>query len=286
MGTITVMGGDDDGYDYAYTPDDYKKSWRLKKETNGVLNGVTGGDWSKDGVRRYYTGGVIARRENKHNSSETLSIGGMEVDISTMNGVEMSPNTSPIVTDTDIRNKDAHLFADVNQPVLLDEMVNEEENNLEDVHIVDSASECMEDVALESFIANAYVEDGRLHDTNCKSGLFDSERKSSFIAFESVFHISPNTAWRLHSAYAPTNKQEYDMILLGSDALSHYHPKKTEEITKVLEMAKNSESRVCDWLWRLSRVICSCERIKTKGAHGNSSAEEHDIEAADAGTFT
>lgn len=92
-GTITVDGTDDTGYDYYYTPDDTVQSWRLTGlasasrrdniATNGnnddsnkggrnnkfgrrnnrinskkyIEGGITGGDWSKDGIKRYYTGG-------------------------------------------------------------------------------------------------------------------------------------------------------------------------------------------------------------------------------------
>jgi len=84
-GTITVNGTDDMGYDYSYTPDDYdttkklggkgvvKLSDGLKQQmmigrnkatttTTTMLlgggGGIMGGDWSRDGVRRYHTGGV------------------------------------------------------------------------------------------------------------------------------------------------------------------------------------------------------------------------------------
>ena len=102
-GTITVDGTDDTGYDYYYTPDDTVQSWRLTGlasasrrdniaaigdnkggggSNNGRRNrinskkyiegGITGGDWSKDGIKRYYTGG------NTTHTTPTAAVNGVK----------------------------------------------------------------------------------------------------------------------------------------------------------------------------------------------------------------
>jgi hypothetical protein len=278
-GTITISGDDDEGYDYAYTPDDTKKSWRLRNnDIGGSINGVTGGDWSKDGVRRYYTGGAVVRGEaaNKE-GGEILSIGSMEVDISTMNGVGISPKSSPAKNDG-VREKDGELFDDVNAPSLLDDVV----DAMEEVDIADSPSESMEDVALGSPGANEDESGSTKGDFN-KTNMFDSDNRPSMTTFESLFHISPTIAWRLRSAYAPKTAQEHDLVLLGSEALSHRQPEKAEGIAKGLELAKNSEIRVCDGVWKVGELICLCEKMKNRDAQDDSSGDGDDIEAAEAG---
>lgn len=278
-GTITISGDDDEGYDYAYTPDDTKKSWRLRNnDIGGSMNGVTGGDWSKDGVRRYYTGGAVVRGEaaNKE-GGEILSIGSMEVDISTMNGVGISPKSSPAKNDG-VREKDGELFDDVNAPSLLDDVV----DAMEEVDIADSPSESMEDVALGSPGANEDESGSTKGDFN-KTNIFDSDNRPSMTTFESLFHISPTIAWRLRSAYAPKTAQEHDLILPGSEALSHRQPEKAEGIAKGLELAKNSEIRVCDGVWKVGELICLCEKMKNRDAQDDSSGDGDDIEAAEAG---
>lgn len=277
MGTITVSGGEDEGFDYSFTPDNSQKSWRLRKD-HTTMNGVTGGDWSKDGIRRYYTGGVISRGNETNKSGEKiLSIGSLEVDISTMNGVGISPTVSPTKADG-LREENANLSEDVNQPSLLNDA-------MEEVDIADSPSESMEDVTLGSPGANiAGVEEESTSIDNHKSSLFDPDKKSGMTTFESLFHISPTMAWRLRSAYAPTTVQEHDLFLLGSEALSHRQPEKAEGIAKGLQLARNSEIRVCDGLWRVGELICLCEKMKSKCNEGGDSSDDgDDIEAAEAG---
>jgi hypothetical protein len=277
-GTITISGDDDEGYDYAYTPDDTKKSWRLRNnDIGGSMNGVTGGDWSKDGVRRYYTGGAVVKGEIANKGGEILSIGSMEVDISTMNGVEITPKSSPTKNE-DVREKDDELFDDVNAPSLLDDVV----DAMEEVNIADSPSESMEDVALGSPGANADESCSAKEDFH-KTDTFDSHNRPSMTTFESLFHISPTIAWRLRSAYAPKTAQEHDLVLLGSEALSHRQPEKAEGIAKGLELAKNSEIRVCDGIWKVGELICLCEKMKNRDAPDDSSDDGDDIEAAEAG---
>ena len=280
MGTITVDGDDDEGFDYSYTPDDSKKSWRLRSADGGGMNGVTGGDWSKDGIRRYYTGGAIARgskpkSHGDNNGGEILNIGNMEVDISTMNGVGLSPKASHR-DGADIREDSENLFEDVHQVSMLDEVEREEQDVMEDVNIADSPSESLEDVTISENV------DGSSTGENSKVTMVSN--KPSMTTFESLFHISPTIAWRLRSAYAPTTAQEHDLLLLGSEALSHRQPEKAEGIAKGLALAKNSEIRVCDGLWKVGELISSCEKSKSKDTQ-DASLDDGDIEAAEAGKF-
>ena len=106
-GTISVRGSEEEGgYDYSYEADDSRKSWRLRlgharpgpgdggRGGGGVVVGVTGGDWSRDGIRRYHTGGALADARGGGGggrSDRVLHVGGMAVDVGTMNGVEISP---------------------------------------------------------------------------------------------------------------------------------------------------------------------------------------------------
>ena len=265
-GTITIVGDDDEGFDYNYTPDDSKKSWRLRSDADGGgMNGVTGGDWAKDGVRRYYTGGVISRGDNVNKNNcqgEILNIGSMDVDISTMNGVGLSPTASLSKGDDGLRDKNSNLFEDVHQLSLFND-VKDEEDAMEDVNISESLS------------ADAFTEDG--HQTT--NAFESSDNKPSMTTFESLFHISPTVAWRVRSAYAPTTPQEHDLSLLGSEALSHRQPEKAEG----LELAKNAEARVCDGLWKVGQLICLSEKTRKKDAQDNIIDEGDDIEAAEAG---
>ena len=276
MGTITIDGDDDEGFDYSYTPDNSKKSWRLRGTDGGGMNGVTGGDWSKDGIRRYYTGGAIAmgsKQKSGDEGGEILNLGNMEVDISTMNGVGLSPKASHR-DDANYREDGENLFEDVHQVSMLDEVEREEEDVMEDVNIADSPSESLEDVTISEIV------DGHSTGENSKATMISN--KPSMTTFESLFHISPTIAWRLRSAYAPTTAQEHDLLLLGSEALSHRQPEKAEGIAKGLALAKNSEIRVCDGLRRVGELICLSEKSRIKNSQDNSSNEE-DIEAAEAG---
>jgi hypothetical protein len=282
-GIITIQGDDDEGYDYAYTPDNSKKSWRLGSSsatTGGNMCGVTGGDWSKDGVSRYYTGGNIARGglrrvdESANKKDQViLSIGSMDVDISTMNGVGVSPQGSSTKKD-DVRDDGVQ------------EKVNKEEDEeaLFDVNILDSPTASLEDITLGATTPITSADNGSSSFRNLKKA-FDSNNRvnnSNMTTFESLFHIHPTTAWRLRSAYAPTTPQEQDLLLSASEELAHRHPEKTEAIAKGLELAKTCEERVCDGLWRVGELICLCEKMKNKGEPDSSDDDDDNIEAAEA----
>ena len=104
-GTVTVEGSEDEGFDYSYTPDTSKKSWRLQRSLPGGTassggNGVTGGDWSKDGIRRYHTGGSIETTTRGGgrvgggggvSSTNIMNLGSFDVDVGVMDGVAVSP---------------------------------------------------------------------------------------------------------------------------------------------------------------------------------------------------
>ncbi len=121
-----MEGDDTEGYEYCYTPDNSQKNWRLhtsalprmdegrgkgnldSKSGFGGKVGITGGDWSTDGIRRYHTGGSISiepppqhtgsgggntsiNGDGGEQSPNILRVGTMDVNVGVMNGVELSP---------------------------------------------------------------------------------------------------------------------------------------------------------------------------------------------------
>ncbi|KAL7518829.1 hypothetical protein ACHAWX_003635 [Stephanocyclus meneghinianus] len=295
QGTISIEGDDDEGYDYAYTPDNSQKSWRLGaisgRGGGGMMNGITGGDWSKDGVRRYYTGGSIASTgdtEKIRKEANILSIGSMDVDISTMNGVGISPKASRTKGEVgDRKHKDALSGKDVPSSPRSSRK-EEVEEAMVDVEIADSPdspSASLDDITLESTTpaADDVAIDNRSSTISCYKSTFASNSKANIMTtFESLFHISPTMAWRLRSAYAPTTPQEHELLLLGSEELAHRHPDKAEGMAKGLELAKECEDRVCNGLWRVGELICLCEKMRNKHDSEGQSSSEDDIEAAEA----
>ncbi|KAL3790031.1 hypothetical protein HJC23_011387 [Cyclotella cryptica] len=294
QGTITIEGDDDEGYDYAYTPDNSQKSWRLGVSSGrgggGMMNGITGGDWSKDGVRRYYTGGSIATTGDTaklRKEGDILSIGSMDVDISTMNGVGISPETSPTKGEAGENRQSGELLGSDGQFPLESARKEEEEEAMVDVDIADlsdSPSASLEEITLESTtpVADDEAIDNDTSAVDNYKSTFGSNKTNSMTTFESLFHISPTMAWRLRSAYAPTTPQEHDLLLLGSEELAHRHPDKAEGMAKGLELAKECEDRVCNGLWRVGELICFCERMRNRNDNGEQSSNEDDIEAAEA----
>ena len=259
-----------------------------------MMNGITGGDWSKDGVRRYYTGGSIASTgdtEKIRKEANILSIGSMDVDISTMNGVGISPKASPTKGEVGERkHKDAVSGKDVPSSPRSSRK-EEVEEAMVDVEIADSPdspSASLDDITLESTTpaADDVAIDNRSSTISCYKSTFASNSKANIMTtFESLFHISPTMAWRLRSAYAPTTPQEHELLLLGSEELAHRHPDKAEGMAKGLELAKECEDRVCNGLWRVGELICLCEKMRNKYDSEEQSSSDDDIEAAEAGEF-
>ena len=81
-------------------------------------------------------------------------------------------------------------------------------------------------------------------------------------AFESMYHLSPETAWRLRSAYSPRTPRESHLDDIGSEILAHRHPGKADAIMRGLGVARESESRAREWLGRIGDAIGSCERLR------------------------
>ena len=259
-----------------------------------MINGITGGDWSKDGVRRYYTGGSIASTgETKKIRKEAniLSIWGMDVDISTMNGVGISPKASPTKGEVGERKQSGTLSGKDEESSPRSARKEEEEEAMVDVDIADSPdspSASLDDITLESTTPAAddvAIDNGSSSVGYYKSTFGSNNTTNNMTTFESLFHISPTMAWRLRSAYAPTTPQEHELLLLGSEELAHRHPDKAEGMAKGLELAKECEDRVCNGLWRVGELICLCEKMRNTNDNGGQSSNEDDIEAAEAGEF-
>ena len=317
-GTVTVDGSDGLGYDYSFTPDNSKKSWRLQRSGPGGTgggSGITGGDWAVDGIQRYYTGGTIEHGGdggNKKKGSNVISVGGMTVDVGMMDGVEISPkkkHNSGGNDETDHHNnfsiddEEDEQNATTNEGGVQDDVQ-------EDLDIAPSACS-LEDVALEPTLDddNAPPSSTKSNNDDVASNedngiLFGSS--NNMTTFESMYHLSPSMAWRLRSAYSPTTRQEAHLLSLGSEILAQRHPEKADGIMRGLEVARNCEARVCDGLQKIGELISYCERLKgakfvvkegRKFGHGSGSAtvstsleeeelsseeDEEELEAAEA----
>lgn len=279
----------DQKYDYAYTPDNSKKSWRLSKGGGNGVGGASGGDWSHDGIRRYYTGGAITRGAatiGGGSSKHILSIGSMDVDVGSIDGVLIdSPDRKSRISGGDENMLDGNLVPDPKSDAALN---GDNENDLqdfaaeEDMVDVDIAPSS-EDVALESpaFAGN----NSKIGSTNasirCKT---NNSNSANITAFESLYHLSHILAWRLRSAYAPTTPQEHHLLSLGSELFAQRHPAKADGIIKGLEMTKMCEERVCEGLRRMGELISMCERMKGRRLAVPSSDDDEDgmLEAAEA----
>lgn len=309
QGTITVNGSDDEGYDYAYTPDNSQKSWRLQRNIPGVSagggGGISGGDWSTDGVRRYYTGGAIASRGGgggRSAAGNIISVGSLDVDVSMIDGVELSPvkgeNKSEDMVGVGRRSLD--LNEELLQPKFesteedakragADATNHEGEDAMEDVDI--GASSDMEDVALESAPVKSIEipTDTQSQSAATHDSLFSSSTDTTnMTAFETLYHLSPTMAWRLRSAYAPTTPQEAHLLSLGSEVF-HRHAQKADGMMKGLDVAKCCEARVCEGLRKVGEVLSICEKMRSKrmvvthgrkfiGSERVSSTQVHDAE--------
>lgn len=287
-GTVTVNGDDDEGYDYSYTPDDTKKSWRLQGQKGGAGNGVTGGDWSKDGIRRYHTGGAIERGGGAARSSNLVTMGSFDVDIGVMNGVELSPmrkmkpsgDTDDASGGDDVRGEqdgldhkfsidDGSVGSDVKPVTSEDRTENDAPLQNEGGLGIAPSGSSMEDVALAADgdaapdISTSEVAQSSNKDSmNSGVSFVSTANNDNMTAFESLYHLKPSMAWRLRSAYSPQTPQEHHLASLGSEVLAHRHPDKADGIVKGLEVARNCEARVCDGLRSLGELISYCERLK------------------------
>ena len=295
-GTVSVSGSDNEGYDYSYTPDNSKKSWRLQRNLPGLAGGggnggITGGDWSKDGIRRYYTGGSIEPLGGGGHSSNIMKVGGIDVDVGTMNGVALSPERK--ISEEDVADvggggdgtgEDAldHNFSIDGESDVSDERPASEsetkqlpdatvdggsqEGDLVDIGIgTSSRSSSMEDIGLESTPPDS---DNPPTQTSAKlnkenpSGSISFFPSDNMTTFESLYHLSPAMAWRLLSAYSPKTPQEAHLSSLGSEILAQRSPKKADGIMRGLNVAKECEARVCEGLRAIGKLISYCESLK------------------------
>ena len=254
VGTITVDGSEDEGFDYSFVSDRSKRSWRLSTVGGGGATGITGGDWSRDGVKRYNTLPKLDRTENPNITDNVLKVGGLNVDVGSMNGVQLSPDRKPRPTSVgeDAESIDGKFTIDGD----IEDSAGCEpnENDLEDVDIL-------------------RCEDGERS---------DQTEKDSITAFESMYGLSPTLAWRLRSAYAPRTPQEEHLLTLASEIYSQRNPNKADGIHRGLETAKNVETKVCHGLKRLGELMSYCERLKGEEVRRQDREENVELESAEA----
>lgn len=280
-GVVTVDGDETTGFDYSYTPDTSKKSWRLQRSLPGGgagSNGITGGDWAVDGIRRYHTGGNIDKQQvvqgNERDgvapsSNEIMSMGSFDVDLGVMDGVSLSPKKKNKEMDksNDDVNEDGmpeiNLFS-------IDDGEDEEAKDSSVVEMQDVALDIttsMEDVALDSIPAEetesntpasiSTKQPDNINNDKISSGTFSPS--NNMTTFESLYHLSPELAWRLRSAYKPKTSQEQINVELLTQRGSG---RRADGIVKGLQVANNCEVRVCNGLRKLSELISYCERLK------------------------
>jgi hypothetical protein len=87
--------------------------------------------------------------------------------------------------------------------------------------------------------------------------------------FETLYNKNPTTSWRLRSAYMPTTPYEQQLLQsLGSGssssstAVDNTTTNKARSIMSGINMAQNSEVRVCHSLKRIAEILCLSERRK------------------------
>ena len=262
-GTITVDGSEDEGFDYSYVSDSSKKSWRLNlgHVGGGGATGITGGDWARDGVKRYNTLPKLDRTEHPNITDNVLKVGDLDVDVGSMNGVQLSPERKarPSSVGEDVESHldgkftidgDAETSAVGSEP---------SENDLQDVDIVHSEA-----------------------DDGGHTKRIDQTERVTITAFESMYGFSPTLAWRLRSAYSPRTPQEEHLLSLASDIFAQRNPNRADGIHRGLETAKNVEAKVCHGLKRLGELLSYCERLKGEKVRRQDEEENVDLESAEA----
>lgn len=118
------------------------------------------------------------------------------------------------------------------------------------------------------------------HDSN-----YINNNGNSMTSFESMYHLSPTTVWRLRSAYTPSTTHESHLDNLGSEILAHRHPRQAEAMLRGLDVARQSEVRVCTYLHSIGVSMSAVERLrglrwkeKQKGGRGE---DNYDIDDDD-----
>eukprot|EP00985_Skeletonema_marinoi_P012516 scaffold6055_cov99-Skeletonema_marinoi.AAC.1 len=99
--------------------------------------------------------------------------------------------------------------------------------------------------------------------------------------FESLYNDNPTTTWHLRSAYVPATPHEQQLLQsLGNSSSSsavdntNNGSNKANSIMSGINMAQNSEVRVCHSLKRIAEILCLSERRKGRkfiGLSNNSS---------------
>ena len=289
-----------------------------KKGRKGGVEGITGGDWSKDGVRRYHTGGVTSPTasaaavmrdalnsavDNKAdgngddvddlNDSEEL----ISVEDASLDNLQLDQRFS-IQDDDDDDNEeeeenDDEMF-DVNilSPVPSVDVVDDNEDNdetiiqsndclfptLEPPPSTSSSSSITDTIPQTKSSNNKLKKKKQTAATIMKSSSSSVSSGNSapssppppLSTFESLYNNNPTTTWHLRSAYVPTTPHEQQLLQsLGSsssssavDNTNNNGSNKANSIMSGINMAQNSEVRVCHSLKRIAEILCLSERRK------------------------
>ena len=248
--------------------------------TAGGSNGITGGDWNNDGIRRYYTGGCIVvdtksvanKKGGESSDTNIMSLGSFDVDVGMMDGVELSPDKKKKKVKEEETNNDI-----VGEVAMFSIDDDDDESTAGDDN--DETDNAMEDVALGS----TPVDDDDDDDTDANNSVhmptnltmvtggdntsgtnqfrFSPTSSDQMTTFESLYHLSPQMTWRLRSAYTPQSSQER---MMNPELLTQRAPsgRQADGMLRGLQVAKNCEARVCDGLRKLGELISYCERLK------------------------
>eukprot|EP00984_Skeletonema_dohrnii_P004038 scaffold1382_cov91-Skeletonema_dohrnii-CCMP3373.AAC.1 len=286
----------------------------LGKKGRGGVEGITGGDWSKDGVRRYHTGGVTSPtasasavmkdalnsavdKKADDNGDDVEDLNEEEliaVEDASLDNLQLDQRFS--IQDDDDDNEeeeenDDEMF-DVNilSPVPSVDVVDDNEDNEQSII---QSDDCLFPT-LEPPSSSASSIPGTVPQTKSNNNKIKKKKhtaatimKSSsssvssgnsapssppppFSTFESLYNNNPTTTWHLRSAYVPTTPHEQQLLQsLGSsssssavDNTNNGSSNKANSIMSGINMAQNSEVRVCHSLKRIAEILCLSERRK------------------------
>ena len=244
--------------------------------------GITGGDWAVDGIRRYHTGGNIDKQQVVQgserdgvapSSNEIMSMGSFDVDLGIMDGVSLSPKKKKgnerDKSNDDVNNdEEGEDMPEINLFSIDDDEDEEAKDSMQDSmqDVALDITTSMEDVALDSTPAEETesntsepisIKQPDINNDKISSGTFSPS--NNMTTFESLYHLSPELAWRLRSAYKPKTSQEQINVELLTQRGSG---RRADGIVKGLQVAKNCEVRVCNGLRKLAELISYCERLK------------------------
>ena len=197
-------------------------------------------------------------------SNEIMSMGSFDVDLGVMDGVSLSPKKKNKESGDVNDDEEGEDMPEINLFSIDDGDEEPKDSSIEMQDIALDITTSMEDVALDSIPAEetesntpASTKLDNNNNDKISSGTFSPS--NNMTTFESLYHLSPELAWRLRSAYKPKTSQDQINIELLTQRGSG---RRADGIVKGLQVAKNCEVRVCNGLRKLSELISYCERLK------------------------